>query len=782
MLLVPTLLLLIQFTPTLLADFKVPGIDIEIPIEIPGLPGLSKKEPPITTSIKDAVTDVPFLDSFDPQKASPLTLVPRAPDGTLNLLPGLWEVTLQSYCLHAGAYRPTRGDGYAYAPLKGPQAGVIQTILRNSVKHPEIPQEDIQTLIWAILARTKISDLSPDQQSVAEQLLTQQQIDKLNGGALGKIPPDVLSRALGKLPPVLRQALEAEARLHDLLTSGVNMPYAEIERVAVLEGDPEPPEGSREVPWGRWSYHPSGFFVRYMPSGYSTTLNQLYVPEDIDIQTDELGRIKSVADPAGCCIETDYDDTIGALTLTGDPGVKGYAFKLIRITAPDPDRVGEMRKTEYPETGWTLVGVPSGRGRVAVRDERYMGATERYQAAVSWWKQLQALNQTLAKLAGVPKPETHLETLSQIINLSHYAAALRAVVPTTTDAQEEGAEPAAPDEIGLVYRAWQTRVAHLASALVRTSGRVGGTYSTHIVLVSDQPAGGGRDSAAGRRLKKYDPSGDSAAPGNSGRQRLGQSGRKAGAGEDDPISKARRYTRFVSTGSSVAWRVGTGGGAPWGVPSLGLGKVLDFNFDAWSRAADALAGDPPRDDYDVLATLDVPAFNPLDEQSDVSPVVTHAMNSFLEAAYHLTAQLRMACISRDRMGGALLAGNDEWAERQAIAAVEAQRRAGHAMLVVADRLDELLEALDKGGVDDFVVPEEAVAAYYQELQTTGFRTEEIQVAHSIGLTDAELEDSRNDRLSFEPASMTGSLRAGAKEAASALRELGEYLARLPASG
>ena len=55
--------------------------------------------------------------------------------------------------------------------------------------------------------------------------------------------------------------------------------YAELERVAVLLGDPQPDAASRDVPRGRWSYHPGGYFIRFFPRGYNQTLVQVHVPE-----------------------------------------------------------------------------------------------------------------------------------------------------------------------------------------------------------------------------------------------------------------------------------------------------------------------------------------------------------------------------------------------------------------------------------------------------------------------------------------------------------------------
>ena len=106
------------------------------------------------------------------------------------------------------------------------------TIVRNSVNRPEIPQQKIQQLLWAIIARAKFEDLQGDIKAVASQLLTPRQLAGLNRNAL-----DVLSG---------------------------NAPLG---------------PGSREVPSGRWSVHPDGYYVRYLPSGYSSTRVEIYVPQ-----------------------------------------------------------------------------------------------------------------------------------------------------------------------------------------------------------------------------------------------------------------------------------------------------------------------------------------------------------------------------------------------------------------------------------------------------------------------------------------------------------------------
>lgn len=238
---------------------------------------LGLNAPSITTSFNDTSNDAPLADSFEPAKYEPLVNLPRGPNGGFLLRPGAFEMVVESYCLHAGTYGPSRGDGYLYAPLKGQASGIIRNILRRSVQHEEIAQHDIQVLLWAILARAKLSDMAPATQLAAAVLLTPKELLQLNGGVLSLIPAEMLQGLLAELPEPVRATVRAESQLREML-SQAEASYEALERVAVLSGA-APLEGVvAEVPRGRWSRHPGGFFVRYLPTSYSQTLIQLFVP------------------------------------------------------------------------------------------------------------------------------------------------------------------------------------------------------------------------------------------------------------------------------------------------------------------------------------------------------------------------------------------------------------------------------------------------------------------------------------------------------------------------
>jgi len=97
------------------------------------------------------------------------------------------------------------------------------------------------------------------------------------------VPESVRQKAYANLPPLVRQTLEEEARLREMLTQGTSS-YEELEKVALRFGDTPRGEGSRDVPEGRWSYYPDGYFVRYLPTGYPQTRIIAYLPEPFTVE------------------------------------------------------------------------------------------------------------------------------------------------------------------------------------------------------------------------------------------------------------------------------------------------------------------------------------------------------------------------------------------------------------------------------------------------------------------------------------------------------------------
>jgi hypothetical protein len=245
------------------------------------VPDLLRGEAPVSTRLLDAKWGDESKDGFIPSDAprSMMTLS-RTPNGGFVLEPGYFAEDIQSYCLMAGTYGPGDGDGYLYAPVKGAAADAVVNIVRSSTRHPEIEQQDVQALLWAIVARAKFEDLAPQLKATASRLLTVRQIATLNRNALDVLSGNALTDALGGVPEPLRLVAEADAKIRQMATSP-GLQYADMEEVAFLAGPAPIGTGSSQVPQGRWSIHPDGYYIRFTPAGYKTMRIEIWVPAGV---------------------------------------------------------------------------------------------------------------------------------------------------------------------------------------------------------------------------------------------------------------------------------------------------------------------------------------------------------------------------------------------------------------------------------------------------------------------------------------------------------------------
>jgi hypothetical protein len=173
----------------------------------------------ITSSFASVRHGATLPETFSPDSFSPLGVLGRTPDHALLLRVGAYEGYVQSYCLHAGTYGPRKGDGYLPAPLEGPRAEVVRVALRQSVLHPEISQQNIQLLLWAILAHTEYEQMPLQMQHAATTLLPPRLLVQLQGGPLSRVPAS------------LRQPLERKLQNH------ITTLKAPVQRIFKAESD-----------------------------------------------------------------------------------------------------------------------------------------------------------------------------------------------------------------------------------------------------------------------------------------------------------------------------------------------------------------------------------------------------------------------------------------------------------------------------------------------------------------------------------------------------------------
>jgi hypothetical protein len=241
---------------------------------------------PVSTSFDDALYESEVMKDFEPSKNQyqPLEIQPNAEKGGFRLNSGLYTMMAKSFCLKAGTYGPSSGDGHLYAPLAGRKREMVETILERYAKHPDIPQQKIQVLLWAIIARADLASLLKSEHFISlKKLFSIAELAKLF--IIDKLDAEVdqkIALVDSKMPPLVKKALHAEQEIQNLLTN--NPIYEKLEQVAVLAGIAPAEDMIRQVSRGRWSYHPDGYFVRFFPQGYKQTRIDVYVPNSASVE------------------------------------------------------------------------------------------------------------------------------------------------------------------------------------------------------------------------------------------------------------------------------------------------------------------------------------------------------------------------------------------------------------------------------------------------------------------------------------------------------------------
>ena len=476
-------------------QIRTPLGRVPAPKQLPGI-GRLLNSPPLSTTTDDAWLQAPLLDGWSPASFEPLLSQPRAGDGEFVLRPGAYAFDAESYCLHIATRGPVTGDGFLNAPLEGPRAGVVRSILKNAAAHPGIAQRDIQVLLWSILARVEVNELNPRLRAIAAQLLTRQELRSVSDSFWDLLDTPAGRRAVRELPQPVQRALSTERRVRDLVRKH-NYTYEQLERIAMTPAAMLPKDDLEQVPRGRWMHHPDGFLIRYVSKGYPSTRVEISVPDRYTYRRDALGRILSIKDAAGNGIETDYDDSVPPLRMPGEPRLAGYAFSSIRWVVATP---GGPRRHEIRGRGWTFVRARRVQPRQAFRlmpavfraapwqGGRFDDAREMYERAQAARERAEYYRDRLDSLRSRPGEEA----IDDLENSEHY---------------REGVDAALRGDTG-----------ERLDWIIQQRERERDALRRAIVVIDSLPT----DSTA---EPSYGPWDDVAVPASPGSQRLGISGR-----------------------------------------------------------------------------------------------------------------------------------------------------------------------------------------------------------------------------------------------------------------
>ncbi len=321
----------------------------------------------ITTSIKDAL---PTVNLVGPDEDHCQDI----PDNWM-IPPGYYRAVIRSYCLHAGAYGPTKGDGYLIAPLKGDRAPLIRKVLVRSVSHPEIEQSDVQRLIWGIEDGAKWDNYDAGFKQRIAPLVGGPEIALLNIEPQRAAAADEIKKRLGGLVPgAVRNAVDQYAELRNSITRLTS--FDELERIAVKTGvAPWGKDSRRDVQPGSWAYIGNGFYLRAFVESYPTTTLEVFRAVRGNWTFDDKRRVTRFA-MGGYVIDTTYADAPATQTVNG-ASAKVWRFKTVTYRHPDG------RTATIEDTGYVVADGPAperdvpGGGVEIVRDDS-LGSMQHY--------------------------------------------------------------------------------------------------------------------------------------------------------------------------------------------------------------------------------------------------------------------------------------------------------------------------------------------------------------------------------------------------------------------
>lgn len=332
-------------------QIRLPG-GIRLPDRLPSLPDLARG-PALDSNINTVpVKGWPEFDDVEFPQYRTLTDADRGQDQQFHLMPGRYQLDLQTFCARGYTASPTAGDGFVMGAWRGSRATLIRDIMRRyTAANGRVSQADTQLLVWAVLARVRPQDMNGGARRAMVQLLGDQGPALLADGAVAYLTGAASRRFFSGLEAPLRPVLDYENRLRGMYADASNT-YEDFERASMLPPDTRTPT---LVPGTRWNLHPGGYLVRFNSHTYARSRMQVVVPGRPTVTRDALGRVTRIA-------IDDYALSIGYAdspreAYPGDPGMVAHTVRHIRIDVP-AERGGVL---EREVDDWVFTGIPARR-------------------------------------------------------------------------------------------------------------------------------------------------------------------------------------------------------------------------------------------------------------------------------------------------------------------------------------------------------------------------------------------------------------------------------------
>jgi len=458
----------------------------------------------VSSSPKDAFPYLRSLRYLDPEPAGEDAVAELRREGGLRLGPGTYEFEVQSFCLDAGRFGPDRGSRYLLAPMKGRRAGVVSGLLQGAGRHPDVTQEDLQSLICAIASGARYRSLPDHLRATAELLLPEGAVLLLGKSYWHAIPAPLrgllLDLAKSILPPHLVEAAQRLRQTRDRIVDAAAS-YSDLERTAIRLGSPPPAADergrtpARSTRGGEWSLV-GAFLMRAVPQGYRRTKLQVYVPErrGLEVARDNLGRIAKVRVPAGPGMEIIYGaNADSSLPLRGGSPLKVWRFERLRFLTPEqPPSNGDPAELEV--AGW----IPHAPEKLAGLDE---GVESDLSERILLARDVVEDGHVLRRVAppqhsrggaggeqSGEKPPGSSDPMADITDVGHYFDGVEAVLKDLLDGVEFGEKMKwLKEHVRRLLRAYNSALTGLTGQIQKTEQDLEFSCPSELVAVSDKP-------------------------------------------------------------------------------------------------------------------------------------------------------------------------------------------------------------------------------------------------------------------------------------------------------
>jgi hypothetical protein len=240
--------------------------------------------------------------------------------------------------------------------------------------------------------------------------------------------------------------------------------------------------------------------------------------------------------------------------------------------------------------------------------------------------------------------------------------------------------------------------------------------------------------------------------------------------KNNNLDKTRNSLKNVNRFVSATYRPN-----PFAVPLAVANQGIAWDLNTAEKISNALNGDPPRQDFRIIDTPHVLSLPPVQPGDGLSTARADALNAVNDALAQANAYGTAAALALDRSDGASQAQDLDWASIQTGVMLEYNQLMGTELITASQKIVDLINVAASEGVTSVMISPSDVISMQQGL-ASGFSPQQIADAHTVGLTDADIESIRQSILLANPQDLAGDVIANMQQISQDLYSLGLVLA------